>query len=599
MLFGKYLNKLYLKYFIFYLIGLVGLILVDYFQLYIPEYLGKVVNLTQEKVIDLNLISKYVLIVVFTGFVMFLGRIMWRISIFHASLGIEATLRHNMFLKAERLSQRYYHENKVGNIMAWFTTDLETIEEFLGWGFIMLFDAIFLSALVIIKMFMLDYILALIALIPMVLIIIWGALVEKFMSLKWEERQSAFDELYDFSQENFTGIRVIKAFVKGNSEIAHFKKIAKNNQDVNINFARISVIFDVLIKLIIMLIMALILGLGGYFVYMYISGDSISIFNHTINLSSGELVTFIGYFETAIWPMMAMGQIVAMRSRAKTSYKRVEKFLDEEEEITLTNGNIVLGDIKGKVTFNHFNFSYPKTNSTTLKDITFEIKPGEIIGVVGKIGSGKTTLVNSLLRLYNIDKSSIYIDDNDIMDCNIKSLRDNISYVPQDNFLFSDKIKNNISFFNQSVNMNEIIDAAKFSDVEENILAFKDQYDTITGERGVSLSGGQKQRISISRAYIKNSPIMILDDSVSAVDVKTEENILNNIRKYRKNKTTIIIASRVSTVENLNKILVLNDGCVEAFDTHENLLKTSPTYSKMVYLQTLERELSGGENNGR
>lgn len=595
MLFGKYLNKYYIKYIVFYLIGLVGLIVVDYFQLYIPEYLGKVVDASSSVNIDMNLISKYVMIIIFVAFIMFLGRMMWRFSIFYASQKTEAGLRHEMFLKSERLSQRYYHENSVGNIMAWFITDLETIEEFLGWGSIMLVDAFFLSILVIVKMIMLDWILALIAIIPMILIIVWGALVEKYMSLKWKERQEAFDDLYDFSQESFTGIRVIKAFVKGTSEIHQFAKIARKNQDVNVNFARISVIFDVLISLIISIIMALVLGVGGYFAYCYTSGNPVLLFGHEVILKAGDLVTFVGYFDTLIWPMMALGQIVSMRSRAKTSYIRVEKFLDEEEEIKSPLNSIILKDVKGKITFNHFTFSYPDSPNKYLTDISFQINPGETIGIVGKIGSGKTTLVNSLLRLYNIPKGTILIDDKDIMDCDIESVRNAIGYVPQDNFLFSDKIRNNIAFSNQKLDFSNIQNAARFADVDENIKCFTYGYDTISGERGVTLSGGQKQRISIARAFIKEAPIMIMDDSVSAVDVKTEETILKNIKEYRNNKTTIVIASRVSTVSHLNRILVLNDGRVEAFDTHENLLKISPTYQRMVYLQTLEKEVEGGK----
>ena len=595
MLLGKYLNKYYLKYIIFYLIGLVGLIIVDYFQLYIPEYLGKVIDIASSNNIDMNLISKYVLIIIFVAFVMFLGRMMWRFSIFYASQQTEAGLRHEMFLKSERLSDRYYHENSVGNIMSWFTTDLETIEEFLGWGSIMLVDAFFLSILAIVKMVILDWILALIAIIPMILIVIWGALVEKYMSLKWNERQEAFDSLYDFSQESFTGIRVIKAFVKGTSEIHQFAKIARKNEEVNVNFVRISVIFDVLISLIISIIMALILGVGGYFAYCYQTGNLVYIFGHEITLKAGDLVTFIGYFDILIWPMMALGQIVSMRSRAKTSYNRIEKFLEENEDIKNPSNAITLNNVKGKITFNHFSFSYPDSSNECLSDITFEINRGETIGIVGKTGSGKTTLVNSLLRLYNVPKGTIFIDDNDIMDCDIKSVRNSIGYVLQDNFLFSDKIRNNIAFSNTNLDFSLIEAAAKFSDVDDNIKSFSNGYDTISGERGVTLSGGQKQRIAIARAFIKKSPIMIMDDSVSAVDVKTEETILNNIKKYRENMTTIVIASRVSTVSHLNRILVLNDGRVEAYDTHDNLLKISPTYQRMVYLQTLEKEVEGGK----
>lgn len=595
MLFGKYLNKYYIKYLGFYIIGVIGLVIVDYFQLYIPVYLGKVVDLASSNNIDINLIAKYVLIVVGVAFLMFLGRMLWRFSLFNASLKTQEGLRNDMFNKALVLSERYYHENKVGNIMALYTTDLETIEEYLGWGFIMLFDAVFLSLLVAIKMVLLDWILALIALIPMLLIVIWGLLVEKYMSLKWKERQEAFDELYDFSQENFTGIRVIKAFVKGTSEIFHFSKIARKNKEVNITFARLSVLFDVLISLIIIIIMSLLMGVGGYFTYCYSVGSPVILFGHEITLKAGDLVTFIGYFDIMIWPMMALGQIVSRRSRAKASYSRISKFLDEEVEIENPINAIKLNNIKGNIKFNNFSFNYPNCNTNSLNNISLEIKAGELIGVVGKIGSGKTTLAKSLLRLYNVPKNRILIDDIDIMDCDIKSIRDSIGYVPQDNFLFSEKIRNNIALSNMDIDFSKIKEAAIFSDVDNNIIDFKDGYDTITGERGVSLSGGQKQRISIARAYIKNAPIMIMDDSVSAVDIKTEEKILENIKKYRKGKTTIVIASRVSTVVGLDRILVLNNGEVEAFDNHENLLNISPTYQRMVYLQALEEEVKGGK----
>ena len=317
----------------------------------------------------------------------------------------------------------------------------------------------------------------------------------------------------------------------------------------------------------------------------------VSIFGHVITLSAGKLTTFIGYVDTLIWPMIAMGQILQMHSRFKTSSGRIYAFLDQEEEIHNAENAVVLKDCKGKITFKDFSFAYPDGDTHSLKNVTFEIQPGEMVGLVGKIGSGKTTLVNTLLRLYNIEKGKIFIDDIDLMDIDITSLRDAIAYVPQDNFLFSDNIKNNISFANNKADMNDIRNAAKFADVDDNILGFSEGYETVTGERGVTLSGGQKQRISIARAYMKNAPIMIMDDSVSAVDVKTEETILNNINEKRKGKTTIIIASRVSTVAHMDKILVLNDGCVEAFDTPANLLNTSPTYQKMVYLQKLESEL--------
>lgn len=595
MLFGKYVNKYYLKYSWLFLIGLVGLVAVDVFQLFIPEYLGKLVDMFDGGAIDKGALREIILGVMVVALVMFFGRIMWRLSIFNASQRIEADLRHTMFLKSERLSQRYYHENKVGTVMAWFTTDLETIEEFFGWGSVMLVDAMFLSVLALYKMFSLDWALTCVLLLPLVLIVVWGMLVEKFMALKWEQRQSEFDKLYDFSQESFTGIRVIKAFVKETQQLHAFAKIAKRNKDANIELVKVSVIFDAIISVIISAIMALILGLGGYFVYKYVTGAPAYLFGHEVDMTAGGLITFVGYFDTLVWPMIALGQMVSMRSRSKASLKRITRFLDEEEEIRNPENAYVLENVKGDVKFDAFSFAYPGTDSDVLKNVSIDIKAGQSVGIVGKIGSGKTTLVNTLLHLYNVEKGKVFIDGHDIMDCDIDSVRNAIGYVPQDNFLFSDKVKNNIAFSCENLDMDRVYDAAKFADVHSNIEEFTEGYETVSGERGVTLSGGQKQRISIARAYIKDAPIMILDDSVSAVDVKTEETILANIQNQRKGKTTIVIASRVSTVAHLDKIVVLNKGEVEAFDAPDRLEEISPTYKKMVYLQKLEREVEGGE----
>ena len=597
MIFGKYINKYYLKYGLLLLIGVFALITVDYAQTFIPEYLGDLVNLFDRKEtssVNMDILLEIIKGVLIVAFIMFIGRFLWRITLLNASQKIEASIRHEMFLKSERLSQRFYHENKVGSVMAWFTNDLETIEEMFSWGTMMTVDALFLSVIVIIKMIKLEWVLSLIIFIPIILIVIWGALVEKHMSLRWEARQKAFDNLYDFSQENFTGIRVIKAFVKETKEIHTFAKVAKKNADVNIEFVKVSILFDVFISIIISSIMVIILGFGGWFIYSFATGNPVVIFNHIVELNAGKLITFLGYFETLIWPMMCLGQIVSMRSRGKASLKRITAYLDQEEEIKNPKNAITFENIKGKITFKNFSFTYPNSNKNSLQNINLEIKAGETIGVVGKIGSGKSTFANVLLRLYNLEKETLFIDDIDIMDCNIASVRDNIGYVPQDNFLFSDKVKNNIAFSNKNIEEDKIIEAAKFASVHDNIVDFKDGYDTVSGERGVTLSGGQKQRISIARAFIKNAPIMILDDSVSAVDVKTEETILNNIKEQRKDKTTIVIASRVSTVSHMDKIIVLNDGQVEAFDKHEKLLEISPTYAKMVHLQELEKEVEGG-----
>ena len=595
MLFGKYINRYYLKYGWLFIIGILALIAVDYIQLLIPEYLGEVVYILEHNG-DTNRIFTLGLYVLIVAAGMFLGRFIWRIALFNASFRIEADLRHKMFLKAEALPRQFYHDTKVGSVMSWFTNDLETISDHLGWGTVMIVDSLFLSVLTIVKMIMLDGIMSFICFIPIVLIIIWGVINEKFMAMKWDERQKAYDELYDFSQENFTGIRVIKAFVKETKEIHAFAKVARKNADVNISFARLSVIFDVIIEIIIALMMAIALIFGGWFVYAFNHESAITLFGVTEQITPDKLIVFIGYMDILIWPMIALGQVVPMYSRSRASLKRVSAFLNSEINVKSPENAVKLDEVSGNISYRNFSFNYPNYDYANLKNINLEIKAGESIGIVGKIGSGKTTLVNVLLMMYNVEPGTLFIDGQDIMTLDIDSLRDHIAYVPQDNFLFSDSIEHNINFGLEGGTEETARMGAIFAGVDDDVRGFNKGYQTVSGERGVTLSGGQKQRISIARAYVKNAPILILDDSVSAVDTKTEETILHNITNERKGKTTLVVASRISTVSQLDKIIVLNDGEVEAFDTPHNLLKISPTYQKMVKLQELESEVEGGNS---
>lgn len=592
MLFGKRINKYYLKYLAFFLIAIVTLIWVDFEQVKIPEYLGQVIALFKNgAVVKVEDVMPIVFKTLIVAVHLFCGRIIWRYTLFYASKKIECSLRHEMFLKAEELPIEYYRQNKVGTVMAWFTSDLETIEEFLGWGTVMMVDAIVLAGIVIIKMLILKWQIAILCFIPLALIVFWAGFVEKIVSERWKTRQAYNDELYDFSDEAFAGIRVIKAFVKENKQVHAFAKIAKKNQDFNYKFARLIVMNDVVIQLIIGLVISLILGIGGYFAYLTVTHNTGMLFGKPITVEIDELITFMGYFETLVWPLIAMGQVTTMHSRAKASLSRITAFLNTESVVKSKENAIVLDKVSGSISFKNFSFAFPDGNESCLKNISVDIKAGERIGIVGKIGSGKSALVNVLLRLYNVMDNSVFIDGIDLMNCEIDSLRSCIAYVPQDNFLFSDTIKNNIGFSDESSSLEDIRKVAKFASVDEDIMNFKQGYETISGERGVTLSGGQKQRISIARALLKDPPILILDDSVSAVDVKTEEEILHNIAELRKGKTTLVVASRISTVQHLDKIIVLKDGCLEAFDTPERLSKECETYKKMVYLQKLEEEI--------
>jgi ATP-binding cassette subfamily B protein len=434
-------------------------------------------------------------------------------------------------------------------------------------------------------MFAKNWIMTLFALIPMSLIAISAIYVGRIMEKKFKARQEAYEELSDFTQENFSGISVIKAFVKHVVEVLHFEKINKKNYDKNINYIRFSMLLSVLLGLIIALIMTVLIGGGAYFSIYGFNGQE---------FTSGDVWEFVLLFNSTIWPFMAVSELINSLAQANASLERVTEFLDTKVEIE-DNNVIDVEEIKGKIEFRNLNFKYPDGNEVILDDISFTINQGEMVGIIGKTGCGKTTIVDLLLRTYNVDENTIFIDDNDIMKIPFKKVRDSIGYVPQDNFLFSDTISNNIAFAFEDVEEEKIIDAAMLADVHNNIIEFTEQYETVLGERGVTLSGGQKQRVSIARALIKNPSILIFDDSVSAVDTKTEETILSNLRRLRTGKTTIMIAHRISTVETLDKIILVDDGKILAVGSHSELLEKSELYKEMVYLQSLEKEVNGGE----
>lgn len=590
MVFGKYVNKFYKKYFWHFFFGILTVIFVDYIQLFIPAITGRIIDsITNGGISEGNwqFLIEQIIYIALVGLGMFVGRFLWRICIFGEAVLVQSDLRFDMFEKTEKLSQRYYKVNKTGAILSYFSNDLETIEESFGFGIVQMIDGVFLLVMSLVKMFKLQGVLTLLLLIPVVLLGLCAFFVDKLMEKKYEKRQKAFEDMSDYAQENFTGIRVIKAFVKERKELKQFAKEAKKNKDTNIEYVKVSSLLEVLFDALIYVIFGIILLGGSYLVYLNIKSSGVE------GITIGSLIEFIGYADTLIWPIFALAGTINLIARARTSLKRISNLLDEKVEI-VDDKVVCPTDLKGEIEFKNFNFAYPDDENTLiLKDVNIKIKAGETIGIVGKIGSGKSTLVNMLFRLYNVEDNTLFIDGYDIMHLPIRMVRDTIGYCPQDNFLFSDSIRNNIAFSNPDMSLEEVEKAAEFADVRSNIEEFKDKYETLIGEKGVSLSGGQKQRISIARAIVKDPKILVLDDSVSAVDVKTEETILHNIQKNHKGKTTILIASRVSTVKALDKIIVMNDGKVEAFGTHDECLKNSKTYTRMVELQSLEKEMEG------
>lgn len=580
MVFGRHINKYYLKYLPLILLGILSLALVDYFQLIVPKLYREVVNGLNGNIPDFN--SEYVLknicepmIVVIIAMVT--GRFLWRICLFGSAIKVETQLRRRMFDVSKNLSQQYYQVNKVGNLMSLFTNDLETIQDCFGSGIMMFCDAALLGFLAIYNMLQMNKLLTLFTLIPMVLLAIIAVIVGNSMSKKWDERQEAFSALSDFSQESFSGIAVIKAFVKQLKELLAFKKLNQKNEKVNIEYTKISSLLHILVTLFVESVICIILGYGGYLVYKGI-------------FDAGQLVEFIGYFNAIIWPIMAVSELIDMQSRGKASLKRVSALLDAKPDVVDSENAIPLTNAKGTIEFKNLTFKYPCGDYNALTNVSFKINAGENVGITGKTGSGKTTIADLILRTYNVPDGCIFIDGKDINALTVKSVRENAAYVPQDNFLFSDTIANNIAFASDTTDQDLIERSAKLAAVADNIEEFDDKYQTVLGERGVTVSGGQKQRISIARALMKNAPLLILDDALSAVDTDTERQLLHNLAKERKGKTTIMISHRISTVEGMDKIIFIDDGKIIACGTHEELLVTCAEYARTVQLQKLEKD---------
>ena len=592
MIFGKHINRYYIKYSPILLLGILALIFVDIYQLKMPHLYQLVVNgindgfVAEEgvqHVFDMQfLLNEICLPMMLIIAIMLVGRFLWRICFLGSAVRVEAALRERMFDNARNLSHQYYQANKVGNLMSLFTNDLDTVQECFGWGIMMLFDACFTGVLAISKMWNMDPTLTLLSLIPMLFLMGAATVLGRYMMKKWDIRQEAFSRLTDFAQESFTGLAVIKAFVKEGKELWAFKKLNIENEKANMDHTRASVLFRILVMLFVESVICLILGYGGYLVYLD-------------RFNAGQLVEFIGYFEAVIWPVMAVSEMIDMGSRGKASLLRISELLDAKQDVTDKPDTKDLVDPKGTIEFRDLTFRYPDGEIDALENISFTINAGENVGLFGRTGSGKTTLVDLILRTYNVPDGTLFIDGQDVNKLTIHSVRAACSYVPQDNFLFSDTIENNISFGMEVESPTAVVQAAQLADIHSNIEEFRAGYNTVLGERGVTVSGGQKQRISIARALMRNAPILILDDSVSAVDTKTERNILNNLHATRAGKTTILIAHRVSTIEKMDKVIFIDEGRVDAVGTHQELYASNRKYQKMVDLQKLDEE--GGEAN--
>ena len=574
------LKRYVMKYKWFYIFGVLILLLVDYMQLFIPKIIGMVTDGIKDGSMASEGIITMVMTLIGVTLVMALSRIGWRYCIIGSSKKIERDLRADLFEKWVELDAQYFNAHKTGNLMAYATNDLNAIRMMVGPGVITIFDAVIMTFLVIGQMaFDINLQLTLVAIIPMPFIA-WGSYYfGKIIKRRFKIKQEAFALLSDKVQEAFSGIKVIKSFVQEYYDLKGFDVIAEDNYDKNLKLAKLSAFLNPLVIFLVGTSLLISIGYGGYLTMV----NEITI---------GEFVAFNQYILMLSWPMQAIAMGINTFAQGSASVKRIDEVLQVQAVVQDEEGAKALEQVEGNIKLSHLNFNFPDNNQQGLIDVNLDIKKGETLAILGRTGSGKSTLVNLLLRIYNAPEGSIYIDGKDIMKATVQSVREHIAYVPQDNFLFSDTIASNIAFGADHLTKEQIEEAARKADVHRNIMDFPEKYDTVVGERGTTLSGGQKQRISIARALILDAPILILDDSLSAVDTKTEELILENLKEVREGKTNIIIAHRISTVRHADHIVVLEEGRVAEYGNHESLLEMQGIYADMYEKQQLEEELS-------
>ncbi|WP_372994433.1 ABC transporter ATP-binding protein [Lutispora sp.] len=579
----RHIEDFFRKYKWKYLLGIFVLLFVDGLQLITPKILGYVTDALSTHRLSMKEIYFYAFLIVLIAIFVAVFRYVWRMLIIGSSRELEFWLRNKLFAHLEKLSLNYFYHKKTGDLMAHATNDINAVRMAFGIGVVMMTDAIFLTAsTIIIMMVSIDIKFTLIALIPFPFVAIIVMFFGKMIQKRFKNVQEAFSNLTDKAQESFSGIRVIKSFVQEEREISNFGKANDINLKAHMNLVKI---WGAMFPLVVFL------STISFVIALYYGGTL--VIDKVISL--GQLVSFITYLGLLTWPMMAVGYVINVLQRGIASIMRLNEILDTEPEIQDDDNTLDIDDFEETIEIKNLSFTYPGAKVPALSDINIKLKKGKTLAVIGKTGSGKSTLANLLLRLYNVEEGSILVDGYDINKIPLSILRRKIGYVPQDNFLFSCSIRNNIAFADENLPFEKIEEAAKITSVYDDIMGFPQQFDTQLGERGVTLSGGQKQRISIARAIAKNPGIMIFDDCLSAVDTKTEEKILSNLKEVTKDRTSIIIAHRISTVKHADEIIVLDEGRITERGTHDELVALGGYYSSIYHKQLLEEKIAGQE----
>lgn len=568
----QYVKRHRLRYFA----GIITLFVVDYANIFVPKLTGTITDGLASRTFGWDEVRSCLAAILILGITLSVGRFLWRYFLFGASRSIEKELRNDMFAHLEEMSVEYYNEHKTGDLMTRFTSDLNAVRMAIGPAVICVFDASVMTVMVIFQMmYYVNVQLTLLAVLPMILICFGEIYYGKIMHRRFLARQQAVSDLTDFVQESFSGVRVIKAFVRERAELYAFLRENKNAMDKNLHVAKLQAIVMPLLDVIIGLSTLVTLVYGGYLALL---GD----------ITLGRFVAFHQYVNMLVWPMIACGDAIHMFSQGGASIGRIREVFEEPPEIFDKTEASAPAFIKGRITLSHLTFTHRGQSEPTLRDLSLDVPAGTTLAIIGRTGNGKSTLVNLLLHLYNTKPGMIFIDGTDINDIPLKALREQIAYVPQDNFLFSDTLKSNIAFGAADEDMDAIVQATRAACIHDSIVQFPDGYETIVGERGVTLSGGQKQRSSIARALLKDAPILILDDALSAVDTDTEEHILRNLKENRAGKTTILIAHRISTIQHADLILVLEEGSAAEIGNHDSLMKENGIYREMFEQQQLE-----------